>query len=533
MRIIWVVISVVLSWQAPFVSNEQGVQKQLEVCDNALDDDGDGLIDLLDPDCQCAIAETRSLIPNPSFEELRCCPQNQAELDCAGSWLQASEATTDFMHQCGWNGWSAFPVPQPIPDGEGFVGFRNGRVVQDVFYPNWKEYLGTCLTEPMEAGVNYRIRFEVGFTDTLNSPPIDIAFFGNTSCSALPFGVDNPDIGCPLQDTTAWIELGVIESEGKGNWSQEVLDIRSDQPIRAIVIGPSCDEFSYPFDTYYFLDDLVLDERSDFDFEVRALGHPCDPNFALEVTATPGAMYQWYRDGIAVPGAIQPKLSVQTGPGDYQVRVIQDGNCKLSGRYEHRLPELQGAMNRLICQGAVFDFLGTELQETGFYSGWTKNKEGCDSLVMLDLQVLDQLYGTMDVKLLPGESLEFADQVFSRKGTFEVLLSSKLGCDSLVELNISQQDFYVPNAFSPNGDGINDYFNIFGAEMPFSELRIFSRWGELVHHSSAEGATLDEMQWDGRWKGQTVPEGTYTYLLKVRSRYGQGVSYSGTILLIR
>jgi len=47
---------------------------QIEICDNAFDDDGDGMIDLNDEDCFCQFQMPESLIPNPSFEELDCCP---------------------------------------------------------------------------------------------------------------------------------------------------------------------------------------------------------------------------------------------------------------------------------------------------------------------------------------------------------------------------------------------------------------------------------------------------------------------------
>jgi len=72
-----------------------------EICNNAIDDDGDGLIDLNDSDCACADIMASSLIPNPSFEDMNCCPQFEAQLDCAVDWIQASVPTTDYVHTCG------------------------------------------------------------------------------------------------------------------------------------------------------------------------------------------------------------------------------------------------------------------------------------------------------------------------------------------------------------------------------------------------------------------------------------------------
>ncbi len=54
-----------------------------EICDNAIDDDADSLVDLNDPDCKCESLLPSSLIPNPSFEEMTCCPIENERLDCA------------------------------------------------------------------------------------------------------------------------------------------------------------------------------------------------------------------------------------------------------------------------------------------------------------------------------------------------------------------------------------------------------------------------------------------------------------------
>lgn len=171
---------------------------QVEICDNGIDDDNDSLIDLNDEDCACEIIEPVSLIPNPSFEETDCCPTDRSQLDCASNWIQASEPTTDFIHLCDWLGWDDFPPPQPFPDGEGIMGFRDGRVRNNnSAEPYWKEYAGACLLSPLLAGFSYRFQFDVGFVNRDKSPPINISFFGTSNCDYLPFGSGNEAFGCP------------------------------------------------------------------------------------------------------------------------------------------------------------------------------------------------------------------------------------------------------------------------------------------------------------------------------------------------
>ena len=151
----------------------------MELCSNGIDDDQDGLVDLNDPDCVCPNPEPISLIANPSFEILDCCPFRESQLGCADDWVQASEPTTDFIHSCDYLGWPGLPPPLPFPDGDGCMGFRNGVPSFQGMppNPNWKEYAGACLLSPLREGETYRFEFYVGFT-TLNSPATTIEFFG-------------------------------------------------------------------------------------------------------------------------------------------------------------------------------------------------------------------------------------------------------------------------------------------------------------------------------------------------------------------
>src|SRR5690554_4135249 len=76
-----------------------------EICDNGIDDDGNGLIDLNDTACDCegfgVPQNIPSLIPNPSFEDRNCCPSSFSQLSCADTWIQATTATSDYFN-CGY-----------------------------------------------------------------------------------------------------------------------------------------------------------------------------------------------------------------------------------------------------------------------------------------------------------------------------------------------------------------------------------------------------------------------------------------------
>ena len=310
----------------------------VEICDNGVDDDNDGLIDLNDRDCDCPIIEPVSLIPNPSFEDKTCCPFNRGQMNCAVDWIQASEATTDYIHTCGWRGWDGLPVPMPIPDGNGCVGFRDGRFGNNGSNPNWKEYTGACLTSPLRAGVEYKFEFYIGFTHPQNSPSINVTFFGTNDCQYLPFGMGNSEHGCPTNGL-GWQKLGNVMVSGANQWKKVTLTLVPPEDIYAIAIGPDCPLKSANTSLYYFFDNLILADAESFDFDILPTAHACAANLTLQVPRNDTLFYQWYKDGIALTGETEPVLSRMYGNGAYQVGVQGVlGSCRYSGEYKHEEP---------------------------------------------------------------------------------------------------------------------------------------------------------------------------------------------------
>ena len=83
------------------------------------------------------------------------------------------------------------------------------------------------------------------------------------------------------------------------------------------------------------------------------------------------------------------------------------------------------------------------------------------------------------------------------------------------------------SGFSPNGDDVNDGFQILGVEnFPDNELCIFNRWGNQV--LNVKGYTNDD-PWFGTWNGRDLPDGTYFYVFD----NGAGQQYSGYVQIQR
>lgn len=124
---------------------------------------------------------------------------------------------------------------------------------------------------------------------------------------------------------------------------------------------------------------------------------------------------------------------------------------------------------------------------------------------------------------------EDTEYTFSESGAFtvELLISFVAGSDTITfnteepfRINIRESKLEIPNAFSPNGDGINDVFRVkdgYESIVSFHAI-VFNRWGKKLYEwSDLEGG------WDGRAGGSDVPDGAY-YLV-VKARGADGINY--------
>uniref|UniRef100_UPI00056ADEAD PKD domain-containing protein n=1 Tax=Crocinitomix catalasitica TaxID=184607 RepID=UPI00056ADEAD len=297
---------------------------------NGIDDDGDGLVDLNDvEDCECVSLIGSSLIPNPSFEDTICCPEYYGGMRCAETWIQASDPTPDFFHTCGlmFVDWVITMPEMPIPrGGDGFIGFfTNTRT--------WSEYIGACLDVPLISGTSYVLNFYTAYGE---GPDVsELALYGASTCDDLPwFGTNCPDgIG-------TWELLGDIEVtyEMDGTWQEVTMIFTPDINVYAISIGGPCIVGGEGFSDYYFIDELILVDSSDF-FNITSTGGWCSEDLILFGEADePGGTWQWYKDGIALLEetdiTFEPLLY---GQGEFSAVYTNFGSCS---RYNYFSPAI-------------------------------------------------------------------------------------------------------------------------------------------------------------------------------------------------
>ena len=121
---------------------------------------------------------------------------------------------------------------------------------------------------------------------------------------------------------------------------------------------------------------------------------------------------------------------------------------------------------------------------------------------------------------------------------YQVLVINEDGCTAtdLVTIRvIKDRPIYIPNIFSPNGDGINDGFTIFsgpGLE-EIEKLQIFSRWGSLVYETENILPNVESLGWDGNFKNQPVNPGVFVYVAQLRFVDQEVVQVQGDVTVIR
>ncbi|MBN4066065.1 gliding motility-associated C-terminal domain-containing protein, partial [Candidatus Amoebophilus asiaticus] len=136
----------------------------------------------------------------------------------------------------------------------------------------------------------------------------------------------------------------------------------------------------------------------------------------------------------------------------------------------------------------------------------------------------------------PTSNLSNPTHEYQDTGTFTVTLimtNSSTGCQDSITYQVIIEDiysFFVPNAFSPNGDGLNDGFIWVGYGIVDFQMYIFNRWGEMIYKTDNYGAP-----WNGRRdnKGPLSQDGVYIWLIEVKDFKNKFHRYTGYVTLLK
>ncbi|MFA6060931.1 MAG: gliding motility-associated C-terminal domain-containing protein, partial [Taibaiella sp.] len=216
-----------------------------------------------------------------------------------------------------------------------------------------------------------------------------------------------------------------------------------------------------------------------------------------------------------------------------------------------------------ICRGGSYTFNGTEYTNTGTYVATFTAVNGCDSISRLELAVHELpevtlteegtdhphycLGDTINLTASSADNYQWwwrnnspslgtgankAVPLYANIQKIWVEGSDNYGCSDTAGITIKAQgccNLMMPNAFSPNGDGMNDRFGpeTIGHLRGYA-MRIYNRWGQMIYVSYKI-----EQEWDGTYNGQPAELGTYHYMVTGDCASGEPIQIKGDITLLR
>ncbi|MCX8019339.1 MAG: gliding motility-associated C-terminal domain-containing protein [Chitinophagaceae bacterium] len=228
------------------------------------------------------------------------------------------------------------------------------------------------------------------------------------------------------------------------------------------------------------------------------------------LSVNPTDSIQWYINNTPIRGATQPRFRA-TQTGNYYAQLFTFVGCSAGTRRERIIVEVPKPGIQYPVQYAIKSFpLPLQARNFGEQYVWSP------SVFLSNPRIINPVFTS------PVEG----DQIYRIK------IITPAGCETIdTQLVITLKDvqIHVPNAFTPNNDGKNDFFrpHIQGIKQMI-RFSVFNRWGQLLYDSQSP-----EARWDGTWNGAPQNPGIYTWIFEAIGLDNRRHFRKGTVMLIR
>ncbi|MGZ3924192.1 MAG: gliding motility-associated C-terminal domain-containing protein, partial [Flavisolibacter sp.] len=251
-----------------------------------------------------------------------------------------------------------------------------------------------------------------------------------------------------------------------------------------------------------------------------------------------------------------------TGVYSDTLRYVAGCDSVISNAHVHVTVAVTQSIERFICPGESYRLpSGAVASAPGFYIDTLRTPIGCDSIIThlqlsaaspptIELTKSNDVNCTLGISKLtasggakyvwaPAESLSnpnISNPVASpaTTTTYKVSVTTSKGCTAqdtitvYVSADLAKNGIQIPNAFTPNGDGLNDCFGVsFLGQISNLKLSVYDRWGNRVFYT-----TNPSQCWDGTNKGKAVTSDVFIYQVSATTSCGDIVK-KGTVTLIR
>lgn len=219
-------------------------------------------------------------------------------------------------------------------------------------------------------------------------------------------------------------------------------------------------------------------------------------------------------------------------PGVYSATLYDSNNCIIVDTMTVSRPDSRTFLDTSICEGQSILINGMEISSEGTYYGKTMGV--CSMPQEINLHIIPTyLVDTLHVEVSPGESYLWYGETINDPGLYSKNFVTKNGCDSVEYLQISKASLdgvFIPNVFTPNGDGMNDVFEVYALNHKSVSMQIYNRWGnEIFSITGSSGSII----WDGMINSNPAEDGVYLYTIVLEDSMQKQKRKSGTVTIIR
>lgn len=369
-----------------------------------------------------------------------------------------------------------------------------------IYYALWKDTSISVIEDPDIYGLGCNFRYNKIFLSNVINEPVQFGLpsliSGDLDGQFMPYDFYKLPGDCERLDIAFRINrLSGIDSVrwdfGDGNQSTQIDPVHTyatagNYTVKLIVYNVNCSGLNDTITHYY---DFSIFNASNF---LPADSSFCEiKNFKIKGTVT-AQKYLWNT------GAITENITVSQ-PGTYWLQLENDG-C------------------------AVRDSITLSIRPSATV------KLGNDTTVCTDKPV-EISAGVDGMRYLWNDGSTSKSITVNKPGDFWVEVSSADKCSVSDSIRVlwGDCDLFIPTAFTPNGDGINDMFGLVnGINATLYSMKIYNRYGQIVFSS------VDQfIKWDGKYKNKPAPAGLYPWILTYLNKNGYPQTEKGTVILIR
>ena len=420
----------------------------------------------------------QQLVPNPSFESVSTCPTFASMLGNAAPWFNPTAGTPELYHGCAGSGTFA---GVPMNYSGGFQYARTGQAFAGIYtyrtgIAQMREYISVPLLAPMEAGRCYAFTMFVNMPDDfeLACDAVGVHFsngpIGSNTPTILPLEAHiEHSAGLIITDTVGWTEVSGTYTATGGEDHLTIGNFRPDAQTNVITLNPGV---WYTGQAYLLVDDVSLMPLEDL-IDLGPDTAICGNGTYMFDASVPGSVGVLWNDGST------SAVRAITTSGVYAVEVDM-GGCILRDTVSvelRPLPFLDLGPDQTLCGGSIHSLIASI---------------DAESELLWD----DGSNGTM-------RTIEIG-------GTYSATATNACG-EVRDEVTVIFEDcpdgIYLPNAFTPDGDGINDLFlPVYDERVWRISYWIFDRWGQEIFRSEGDP-----------WQPADIPSGIYMVRLQAGS----------------